>query len=353
MGGVRLCTQDYIELLEVKYTVTYLPVDFNRGIAFRLKSRLGIDSYEEYDTESYVASIRNKVAGLGISKIFINLANATDFARVIKQQVNKDLKVILCSHGNESGDFLHLSVRFKERLSFFQRLFAPHRLGKVLQKELEYRLNYVDLVLTVSEIEASIEKWIGAKAVFMVPRVLKNEFIDWNPVGKRVGFIGDISHFPNYYGLLKICEELARLDNEVELRIVGKDNSNVAELKKKFAFITHLGYLDEKAVVEEAATWNYFLNLVFYYSKGVSTKLAQGLNWGLPVISTTPGNRGYELNKPIPTFDKPEEMARNIATKLNNKNAVVKDRDDVLYNVQNSCTYQSVMNDLSNVLESL
>ncbi len=354
MGGVRLCTYDYIRLLQASYNVVFFPVTFNRKLWFRIKSRLGVDSYEEYDTISYMPQLKQVLESSNIGKVFINLSNASDFARAIKTTLGPQVKTILCSHGNESGDFLHQSVRFAHKLSRIQRLTAPYRLGKVMQKELDYRINHIDLVLTVSQIEEAIEKWVGVKDVFMVPRVLEDEFVDWQPTGNRAGFIGDISHYPNYYGVLRLCEELEAQGANVELRVVGKDNANMRELKSKFSFITHLGYLDDKEVVQEVATWKYFLNLVFYYSKGVSTKLAQGLNWGLPVISTTPGNRGYDFGRRrIPTFDKPDVMARELKERMNNIEQNVADRDNVLDVVRESVTYNDIMKQLSVVLENI
>ena len=73
----------------------------------------------------------------------------------------------------------------------------------------------------------------------------------------------------------------------------GSPNSIGNQLAAKYPFVTYLGYLDNNALETEAATWTCFINPVFYYSRGVSTKLAKALSWGLPVVTTTIGCRGY------------------------------------------------------------
>ncbi len=332
-------------------------VGYNRSLLFRIKFRLGIDAYEEYVPADYHKELEDFIINKGIRKIFINLSNLSEFAAYIKTAfANYDVKTILCSHGNESGDFLHQSVRFTDTLNKAKNLFSPYRLGKVLQKEALYREQSIDCVLTVSEVEESIEKWLGAKKVCNIPRVLKNEFITWQPTKGRIGFVGDTSHPPNYFGLLKLCEAFAAhgIPDGLDIRIVGKENNITASLRSRFPFVTITGYLDNDQLIAEAGTWNYYLNLVFYYSKGVSTKLQKGLNWGLPIMSTTAGNRGYVFNKGnLPVYDTPETMAIALHEKLQNENMVIADRQQTIHAVNNTVTYHGIMNDISAVLENL
>lgn len=356
-GGVRLCTMDFIELLQAKYDVSFLKVSYNRSILFRLRFRLGIDAYEEYIPADYHAELNDYIINQGIRKIFINLSNLSAFADYIKKAFAAyNVKVVLCSHGNESGDFLHQSTRFTEGISAVKRLFSSYRLGKVLKKEALFRQNAIDCVLTVSEVEEDIEKWLGAKQVCCVPRVFKKEYINWQPVIGRIGFVGDVSHPPNYFGLLQLCEsfEKSGVPAALDIRIVGKENANTATLKNRFPFVTITGYMDNKDLVIEAGTWNYYLNLVFYYSKGVSTKLEKGMNWGLPIISTTAGNRGYVFNKgEIPTFNSASDVAIALSDKLANKEKIIADREQTLKAVENTITYKEIMDSIYPVLSTL
>lgn len=355
-GGVRLCTLDFIKLLRVKYDVVLFPVEFNRSLMFRLKARFGIDVFEDFKTEDYKDLLVNAIRKDDIQKVFINLTSSTPFAKVIKDEFVDSVKVILCSHGNESGDFLHHSVRFKKLLPWVRQKTSAWRLGKLLQKELYFRIYYVDLVLTVSEVEHSIEQWLGAKQVIYVPRIFEPDYIEWNPVAGRIGFIGDVSHHPNYYGLLSLCEVISKkhISNPVELRIVGKPCDKLDDLLNKYSFIFHTGYLDKKALEEEVTTWMYFLNPVFYYSKGVSTKLAKGMNWGLPVISTVAGNRGYIFKRGgVITCSNPNEMAKEITDRAFNCDIAKADREQVMHAVDSYKDFSELMKDIYPVIHSL
>lgn len=354
-GGVRLCTYDFIKLLKCRYNVVIYPVDYNQSLLYKFKAKIGIDVYEEYDAGKYSNLLADEIRKANIKKVFINLSNTSAIAKVVKEE-NTDIKVILCSHGNESGDFLHQSVRFNKMMSPLPRFFSSWRLGRVLQKELDFRNRYVDLILSVSDVENNIEKWLGAKQTFMVPRVFSPDFILWNPKEGRIGFLSDLSHFPNYYGLLNLCNELKTLNFEkkIEIRVVGKPSKNLDLLVKNFSFISPTGYLNEKELKQEAGTWMYYLNLVFYYSKGVSTKLAKGINWGLPVLSTEAGNRGYVFkNGGVVTCKGAKEMASKIIATAFDKPAVSKEREEVLKAVEAFCDINDVMNDLYPIIENL
>jgi hypothetical protein len=51
--------------------------------------------------------------------------------------------------------------------------------------------------------------------------------------------------------------------------------------------------LDDPDLREEARTWNGFLHPIFCHPRGCSTKLATAIAWGIPIVTTSPGRRGY------------------------------------------------------------
>lgn len=355
-GGVRVCTFDFIKLLEIKFEVLLFPVQFNKSLIYRIKSRLGIDIFEDYDCSQYLDSLKDAICKNGVTKVFINLSSAAKFSELIKKVFGDKVKVILCSHGFEAGDFLHQSVRFEHLQPWMKRKNSAWRLGKILQKELEFRMKYFDLILTVSEIEKSIEYWLGAKKVFFVPRVFKPDFLNWKPEIGRLGFIGDVSHYPNYYGLYLLCNEIKRHKNlaNIKVIVIGKNCVNIERLTKEFSFIEPTGYLENDDLIAEVSIWMYFLNPVFYYSKGVSTKLAKGMNWGLPTISTTAGNRGYLFKTGgVVTCDSPEAMIEHIVKAMNDIELLENDSKHVKSAVESFTDYNQVMLDLYPILNEL
>jgi hypothetical protein len=355
-GGVSYCTKDFISLLQTKFDVVIFPLTYNRSLLYRIKAKLGIDVFEDYNAADYKDELDQYIISNGIKKVFINLSSTSAVAKVIKEKFGDSVKTILCSHGIEAGDFLHHTVRFKHLLSKLHILTSSYRLGKILKSELALRLDCFDLILTVSEIEVAIEKWLGAKKVFFVPRILLPDFIEWKPIPGRLGFVGDVSHFPNYYGLLKLCEAISvgQMNEKTVIRVVGKPCRNLELITAKFSFVQPIGYLDNDKLIQEAGTWMYYLNLVFYYSKGVSTKLAKGMNWGLPVISTEEGNRGYSFVKgSINTVDNVEGILQLINSRINDNKLLEKDKENVELAVRSSESYNDLMNQLFPIITSL
>ncbi len=317
-GGVKLCTKEYIDLIATTFDVLIFPVDLNLTLIYRFKKKLGVGVYDDYAPANYIKQLQNVIEENNIGYVFLNLSNTIVFSRLLKKW-SPHVKIILCSHGNESGDFLH-KVVMDEEYKGLKGLIAQQALGKMLILESIYR-NYIDLVLTVSEVELMIEKWIGAKEVKLITRTIYDHSIALYPLNGRIGFFADLSHAPNLYGIKNVCESLAKLNPEaLELRLIGAQKDVGISLAKEYSFITYLGYLNEKELEREASTWMYAINPVFYYSRGVSTKLGKALSWGLPVISTKKGMRGYQWKKgEILSCDTADGMADIILTHSNNK----------------------------------
>jgi len=355
-GGVSYCTKDFVDLLKTKYQVILFPVSFNSSLLYRIKLKLGISVFEEYAPGDSKEALYKTIAANNIQKVFINLSTALPFSKTISDKFGATIKIILCSHGIEGGDMLHNAVRTNKKLSPFQQFTSSYKLGGTLKKELGYRINYIDLVLTVSEIEVAIEKWMGAKKVFFVPRTLKEDFISWDPVMGRIGFVGDLDHFPNYYGLVQLCEAISlnNMASKISVRVAGKAGKQLNLILQKYSFVRALGYLDNEQLKAEAASWMYYLNLVFYYSKGVSTKLGKGMNWGLPVISTEAGNRGYVFKEGgVLTVNNADEIISIVQSRIADKEQLTIDRNNIVLAVKASDKYEDIMNTVSPLLGSL
>jgi glycosyltransferase involved in cell wall biosynthesis len=196
------------------------------------------------------------------------------------------------SHGNETGDYLHEVVKFNTNA--IKILFKKLRLGLNLYSESYYR-QYVDLVCGMSNEEIAIEKWLGAKETFFIPRVIKPEVLNWQPNDKKIGFVGTLSHKPNIDALYQLCDIFNKEDIEIELSIVGGPEKAGLLIAKEYNFVRYKGILSDDELKKEVSTWKYFLNPVFWYSRGSSMKLAKALSWGIPTITSIAGMRGYQF----------------------------------------------------------
>lgn len=291
-GGVQLCTNDFIELFKTAgFELLFYPVSTTKRIIDRVKIKLKIDSYNTYDPRIYVEEIFELLYTKGIKYVILNQVNLMQFGYLIKNKFKDKVKLIVLSHGNESGDFIHSLVR--EKNNRLKKITGIWKLGRLMYKESNYFTYIVDYLLVISELEKSIDHWLGTNEVMFVPRVLKENIIERNPVHGRFGFIATLNHPPNKIGLEKLCSELQKINPEFQIRLIGAPNDEGEKFQKRFKFIQYLGHLNDSEVEKEIKSWSYFLNPVFWYSRGASTKLAFALERGIPVISTPAGNRGY------------------------------------------------------------
>ncbi|MEQ1553451.1 MAG: glycosyltransferase [Ferruginibacter sp.] len=349
-GGVKFCTNEYITLLSTKFNLLYLPVTYSKSFFYKLSKKLAISSYNDYDVNSFKETIVKIINENKIQFIFLNLTNTTVFAKLIKD-IDNNVKVILCSHGNESGDYLHELVKH-QKYNGIKKIFATFSLGKMLEMEATLRTE-IDLVLTVSDVEVGIEKWLGATKVFMVPRYIDKMQIPYNPVLGKVGFFSDLSHEPNYYGILQVCECLQKNNcSNIQLQLAGAGKERGENLEQRFKFVKYLGYLSNENLLAEFSTWTFALNPVFYYSRGVSTKLGKSLSYGMPVITSEIGLRGYLWKEGnIPTCSGAEEMANLISDLAYNIDACKKYKEEVI-KIQNTApTYTDIMDKVHSFLQ--
>ena len=328
-GGVKFCTDEYLKLIQLKFNVTSIPVFYKNSWIYRLKMKLGLSAYDAYQPQDYALLLKKNLDNTDINIVFLNLTNTIQFAEFIKNNW-PHVKVVLCSHGNESGDHLHAIVLHKNFKGILRNT-AIYSLGNMLVKESYFR-KYIDLVLTVSEVEVGVEKWLGAENILMVPRFIDVSNIEKKTVNGLVGFVADLTHEPNYYGIKAVCEALKNIGTEnIIIHLVGGGKERGQLLAQQYPFVKYIGYLDQEELIKELGTWTFALNPVLYYSRGVSTKLGMALGMGLPVITTEKGMRGYEWTEGIlPVCNTAAEMAELIIQLSTNVDAIKKYNMEVI-----------------------
>jgi len=354
-GGVMLCTEDYIELLSFKFDLLIFPVENRKSLWYKILVKLGVNHYNDFENQSKVEELHNLIQKNDVKYLFLNQCNTAFFGLELKKQIRDKISVFICSHGNESGDLLHQLTRFQNVLPFYRKVLANWTLGKTIRAEVNQRSHGIDGVLTVSEVETQIENWLGAKKVFFVPRTIAFNPLSYNNQLGVVGFVGDLSHAPNSHGIKSLCEALKRIQNikGLQIRIVGSSTAESEILQREYPFVNCLGYLSNEELAKECESWSFFLNPVFYYSRGVSTKLAKALGMGLPVITTEIGNRGYQwVEGDLPTVSTPQEMANKILELAFDSNKIKHYRKQVIQIVNSTPTYNLLSNQLEQFVKN-
>ena len=312
-GGVQLCSQEFHHVIEnmddLVLTDYYVP--YTKNIFQRVRIKLGMEDYSIYDVKKDAPALIKYIRDNGVGVVFINMASLVRYARPIREAFGDRVRIVLLSHGNHSGDFLHLISKPVRRLSAIKKLQSKLRLGLLIATESEYRVRWLDGVVALSETERQIENWFGGRRVVFLPRRLYADFLPYEPVSGRVGFVGRLDHPPNLQGMAILLDAIAKIEHDnIHIRLVGAPESFGRELKQRYPFIEYLGELSDKELEKEVAGWSILLNPVWWYSTGASTKLSRAISWGVPIISTTAGMRGYDWTKgSLIMADSPEEMA--------------------------------------------
>src|SRR5580704_14506956 len=319
-GGVQLCSQEFHQIIQniadISLEDYYIP--YTRALSQRAMIKWGMENYSVFDIKKETPALLSHIARKDIGIVFINMATTVRFAKPIRQKFGSKVKIILLSHGNQSCDFLHLITKPFDKPSILRKWLSKIRLGRLIATEAEYRVKWLDGVVTLSETEKQIENWFGAKKASFLPRKLYKDFLLRESVTGRIGFVGRLDHPPNYQGVIIFLEELSKQNHSLQIRLVGAPPSYGMKIKKQFPFVEYLGELSDKDLEKEVSGWAFFLNPVWWYSTGASTKLARAISWGLPIITTTAGMRGYEWKKgSLLVADSPAEMVTKLMKEAN------------------------------------
>ncbi len=355
-GGVQICSQEFYDVLDSSNRIELRPfyVNFTKRIKDRLAIKVGFENYSMYDVGAHEKQLLEFIEKESIEVVFINMASLVRFSKPIKERFRDRIKVVLLSHGNHSGDFLHLLNKPISGRSRLKLILMRYRLGNLLGTESLYRDKYVDAVIALSETEKQIEHWLGALNCLFFPRRLKANFIPYNPTPGRFGFVGRLDHPPNVLGVRRLLEEMDQLDNKgnIEIRLVGAPIKDGEQLAKGHDFVTYLGELSDRSLELEAETWSAFLNPVWWYSTGATTKIAKAISWGVPIISTVPGIRGYDFrDRNLIIVNGEREMVNAIMEIAENPIKSFREAENVKAIAQSSYTAQELSKQLLQMLK--
>jgi Glycosyl transferases group 1 len=292
-GGVQICTQEFVQVIEASgVNLTVLPFEPDRRLSTRLLAQIDSSPFRVAgpDLLRRVAAITRQT---DFDFVFLNQEALASLGPSLRSMVSKKCKIVVLSHGLEHVDLLHI-IRLRHDLPISGRIrpSAPVLLGRILLAEQRYR-HFLDGVCAISPFDADLERWLGARHVVWLPRVVSPRPLAWTPAKGRLGFVGTLDHAPNLEGLVAILDVMARQKTPgLTVRIVGA--ANIANwLRSRYAHVEVVGPLDNAALAAEAVTWTAFLHPIFCLPRGASTKLALGLSWEIPIITTAYGRRGY------------------------------------------------------------
>lgn len=293
-GGVQICTREFIDVIKAAgVDLTILPFESDRRLSTSLLRLVDSSPFVRPFPPDLLPKIEAAARQTAFDFVFLNQEVLSALGPLLRSTLGERCKIVVLSHGLEHTDLLHF-IRLRHRLPISGRTrpTASILLGRIFLAEQRFR-RFIDGVCAISPFDADVERWLGTPHVTWLPRIVTAQPLAWQPVPGRLGFVGTLDHAPNLDGLVAILETMARQQTKgMTVRVVG--SREIAEwLGARFAHVEILGPLDDTALAVEAATWTAFLHPIFCLPRGASTKLALGLSWEIPVVTTPPGRRGY------------------------------------------------------------
>lgn len=293
VGGVQQCTREYLRTLEQAGLDLEL-------VTFEPDRRLIARVARQFDSSPYVRpyppDLPSKVieaAAAGAEFVFLNQVTISGLAAAVRERLPQGCRIVALSHGAEVTDLAHTArVRTWAPLSGRMRPTPTVALGRALRDEIASR-GELDLVVNLSSFDSEIERWFGASQTCWLPRIVEPSPLALAPLPGRLGFVGTLDHAPNLEGLVQALEALDAGGQSFEVRLVSGSDRVSRWLADRFPAVRLLGPLGEAALREEASSWMAFLHPIFCAARGCSTKLAQAMSWGLPIVTTPQGRRGY------------------------------------------------------------
>lgn len=310
---MQLCTREFIEVIGAAgISLTLLPFDGDRSWMARLLRLTESSPFVRPFGASLPAEAAKAAGQTRFDYVFLNQEFLAPLAPLIRPSLPQGCKIVILSHGLESTDMLH-AIRLRRRLPLTRRFLPTPAtlLGRILITEQQLR-DDIDVVCAIAPFDAELEKWLGARRVGWLPRTIKPHPLDWQPAGRRLGFVGTLDHGPNLEGLVQVLQVLAKDPSQpMQVRVVGGPQSIGEWLAANFPNAKFLGALDDPALDAEASTWNAFIHPIFCLPRGCSTKLAAGIAWQIPIVTTPEGRRGYVWDEgDLLEAGDPEEFVR-------------------------------------------
>lgn len=294
-GGQQACTREYRETLRMAgFDLVDVLWEHERTLVRRVSNRLKPSPYNRPWSLDLAGRVVDIARQHDTKLVFLNVIDLLPLAQDIKKLAGNELKVVMLSHGLASVDEVH-TQRILKAYPHLPMNSSPLRPGDLLRQEAEY-LPSCDHVVSLAPFEVEICRWLGAQSNSWVPRAIPTDPLERRPVSGRVGAVGTLDHPPTMEAMWLVLEAMRKSGpGDVKVRIVSGSRRQAEFFAGRFSFVEDAGRLDDAGLRVEASTWNAFLHPLFCFARGASTKLATGLSWGLPCITTVSGIRGYEL----------------------------------------------------------
>lgn len=311
-GGVQWCTREYLQTLEeAGFDVLIHDYSPSRSLTSRLSRKLRPRPFRSIVPSTLADNVACRVHERKIGWIAYNNTEVCAIAEQLKKKVPGTRHLFL-SHGAEITDELNTIRLSPISIPPYRR--SARWLGQSLLAQVSQR-QVIDASICISAEDVEFERWLGVSNAYFLPRQVSKQPLEWRPRPGVIGTVATLDHAPNLHGLEAVASCIS--DSGLQLRVVGGPERIGRSLQLKYPCIHYCGRLSDSELEAEAASWMAFINPIFCQARGASTKVATALGWGLPVLSTPQGVRGYVWDKDaLPLATTPSnlaDLAQNLA----------------------------------------
>lgn len=232
-------------------------------------------------------------------------------------------KVVYRAHNIEHYIWKRKAKNEINPIKKFYFLNLANRLRRYLKKY----LNTYDGLLSISEPDARIHKWLGQqKAEIILPVGLDLSdyftFTNDSDATDKLAFIGGLDWLPNQEGLewflTKVWHKVLNNHPHAELHIAGRNCDNA--LKTKISTFSNVIFYGEVPSSKEFLAKHSILIVPLFSGSGIRVKIIEGMAMGKAIITTSIGAEGIpiENNKHAIIADTINEFADAINFLINN-----------------------------------
>lgn len=223
---------------------------------------------------------------------------------------------VLFEHNNEYQIAVNHARRLRKNPILFTYLDYQRRM---LKKHIIAMYKKLDHVIYMSEYDLK-DMLVQPKSYSLLNYLpLIFNYSQHQPKEKediRLLFVGSLDYFPNTFGVTWFVENVfSKLDNDrIKLSIVGRDAPS-AFVRKVEGWKNVELFMNVPEVEKYYLESDIFVNSIFD-GAGKNIKILEALAYGIPIISSNFGSRGY-TDFPVPIFNTAEECTE-LVNKLTN-----------------------------------
>ncbi len=246
----------------------------------------------------------------GEEPFFIAKYDKQSMSDLILKLLNSNSFDLVQVEYNVMHHYSHLFKNIKSLIVFHDVSTKMYELGSLvgkksnkrsfqLAKKIESNIaNKFDAVVTLTKEDKSYLIKLGCnKKIHIIPPQIK--YIEkplTNKIANSICFVGSFNREPNINSVEIIIDSIfPYINKEITLSIVGKDlPTKLATKIKNLDRVNYLGFIDD---IDSFISSQMLMVAPISIGSGLKMKIPHALSCGTPVITTTIGSEGLEINK--------------------------------------------------------